>query len=263
MIEKDKRNRGDTVEIDLLSVAKLLLRKFYILLIAGVVVALGVYGYLYFFVAPEYESNVSFYVYNSSNQTSGKVENADLQAAESLATTYAQILASNSVLNAVIEDISDDIQLTRSELGKMVKASVVSDTQIIMVVVTSTDKEAACEIANSFAEVAPAEIVRITKAGSVEVVDMPEVAAHQSSPKTTSNMAVGFILGVVIAAIIIIIRSMADKTIYLPGDIEALGLEEETNIIVLGIIPGIEISDETEGGWNIRKGGALKLEKKQ
>lgn len=263
MIEKDKRNRADTVEIDLLSVAKLLLRKFYILLIAGVVVALGVYGYLYFFVAPKYESSVSFYVYNSSNQTTDKVNSGDLQAAESLATTYAQILASNSVLNAVVEDISDDIQLTKSELGNMVKASVLSDTQIIKVVVTSTDKEAACEIANSFAEVAPTEIVRITKAGSVEVVDMPEVATHKSSPNTTSNMAVGFILGVVIAAIFVVIRSMADKTIYLPDDIEALGLEEEINIIVLGTIPGIEISEETNGGWNIVKGGALKLEKKQ
>ena len=76
-------------------------------------------------------------------------------------------------------------------------------------------------------------------------------------------MAVGFILGVVIAAIFVVIRSMADKTIYLPEDIEALGLEEETNIIVLGTIPGIEISEETNGGWNIVKGGALKLEKKQ
>ena len=47
----------------------------------------------------------------------------------------------------------------------MVNVSVVSDTQLLEVVVTSTNSELACKIANSFAKVAPTEIVRITKAG--------------------------------------------------------------------------------------------------
>lgn len=63
----------------------------------------------------------------------------------------------------------------------MVNVSVVSDTQLLEVLVTSTNPELACKIANSFAKVAPTEIVRITKAGGVEVVDRPEVATEKSA----------------------------------------------------------------------------------
>ena len=55
--------------------------------------------------------------------------------------------------------------MTRKELSKMVDVSVVSDTQLLEVVITSTDAEFACRIAQAFVNVAPTEIVRITKAG--------------------------------------------------------------------------------------------------
>lgn len=58
----------------------------------GVVVAAGVYAVVTIFVTPTYESRVSFYVYNSAdNSSQGTINNSDLQAAESLATTYSKI----------------------------------------------------------------------------------------------------------------------------------------------------------------------------
>lgn len=132
------------------------------------------------FVTPTYESRVSFYVYNSaSNAAHDTINNSDLQAAESLAATYSKILESNSVLDSVLADIHGETALSRKELNRMVQVSVISDTQLLEVVVTSTDPELACRIADAFATVAPTEIVRITKAGGVEVVDRPEVASER------------------------------------------------------------------------------------
>ena len=85
------------------------------------------------FVTPTYESRVSFYVYNSTNNTAqGTINNSDLQAAESLATTYSKILESNSVLDSVLTDIRGETALSRKELNRMVKVSVISDTQLLV-----------------------------------------------------------------------------------------------------------------------------------
>ena len=63
------------------------------------------------------------------------------------------------------------------------------------VVVTTTDADFSCKVARAFASVAPTEIIRITKAGGVEVVDRPEVAMEKSSPRILFDTAVGFIIG--------------------------------------------------------------------
>ena len=134
---------ADGTELSLWNIVQLLLKKFYWLLLAGIVAAAGVYAVLTLLVTPTYESKVSFYVYNSANNTqqAGTINNSDLQAAESLATTYSKILESNSVLDAVLEDLNAAGRLSRKELSRMIEVSVVSNTQLLEVVVTSTDAQ--------------------------------------------------------------------------------------------------------------------------
>lgn len=240
------------VELSLWDIAKLLLTKIHWLLLAGAIVAIGVYIAVSCLVTPTYESRVSFYVYNSTNNTSqGTINNSDLQAAESLATTYSKILASNSVLDAVLDDFDLSNKLSRKELSKMVEVSVISDTQLLEVVITSADPELACRIANSFALVAPTEIVRITKAGGVEVVDRPEVAMEQSAPRTLYDSLISFVIGILLISVVIVLRMLADTTIYLPEDIEKV-----TGMTVLGQIPDISVTNGDITYWKLTEGGA-------
>ena len=221
-------------ELSLWDITKILLAKIHWLLLAGVVVAAGVYAVVTIFVTPTYESRVSFYVYNSAdNSSQGTINNSDLQAAESLATTYSKILASNSVLDSVLSDLRAETSLSRKELSRMVNVSVVSDTQLLEVV-------------------APTEIVRITKAGGVEVVDRPEVATEKSAPRTVFDSAIGFVVGMILASVAIILRMMADTTIYLPEDIE-----KSAGVTVLGQIPDIHATNENAGCWKLAEGGAV------
>ena len=248
----------DGIELSLWDIARILLQKFHWLLIAGVAAAAVVYLAVSFLVTPTYESRVSFYVYNNTSSQSGSINNSDLQAAESLATTYSKILVSNSVLDAVINNLGSDCNLSRSDLSDMVEASVISDTQLLEVVVTSTDPNFACRIAKSFAKVAPTEIVRITKAGSVEVVDQPEVATHQSAPRTVFDSAIGFVIGVMIVSVIVVIKALADTTIYLPEDIDRVA-----GVTVLGQIPEIIAPENEYAYWKLTNGGAVRYEDKK
>lgn len=247
-------------EISLWNIVRLLLGKIHWLVLSGIAFGLGIYLILALFVTPTYESHVSFYVYNSADSAShsGTINNNDLQAAESLATTYSKILESNSVLDAVLNDLGNGSGLTRKELSEMINVAVISDTQLLEVVITSTDAEFACKVAESFAMVAPTEIVRITKAGGVEVVDRPEVAMEKSSPRTIFDTAVGLVVGVIIVSIILILRMLSDTTIYLPEDIDSL-----VGVTVLGQIPEINVSGNQYKHWTLMEGGTVRYDNKE
>lgn len=92
--------------------------KIHWLIATGLAFGIGVYLVLSLLVTPTFESRVTFYVYNNSGgaSQSGSIDKSDLQAAESLATTYSKILESNSVLNAVLSDLNS--ALTRKSSHK-------------------------------------------------------------------------------------------------------------------------------------------------
>lgn len=256
-MNENQKTQKDTAqaEVSLWSIVGLLLRKIHWLIATGLAFGIGVYLVLSLLVTPTFESRVTFYVYNNSGgaSQSGSIDKSDLQAAESLATTYSKILESNSVLNAVLSDLNS--ALTRKELAQMVDVAVVTNTQLLEVVITSTDANFACNVAESFASVTPAEIVRITKAGGVEVVDHPEVATEQASPRTAFDTAIAVVVGVIIAAVIIILKTLSDTTIYLPEDIEKL-----VGVAVIGQIPEIEGTEKNYKYWELANGGTISYE---
>ena len=256
-MNENQKSQKDTAraEVSLWSIVGLLLHKIHWLIAAGLAFGIGVYLVLSLLVTPTFESRVTFYVYNNSGgaSQSGSIDKSDLQAAESLATTYSKILESNSALNAVLSDLNST--LTRKELAQMVDVAVVTNTQLLEVVITSTDANFACKVAESFASVAPVEIVRITKAGGVEVVDHPEVATEQASPRTAFDTAIAVVVGVIIAAVIIILKTLSDTTIYLPEDIEKL-----VGVAVIGQIPEIEGTEKNYKYWELANGGTISYE---
>lgn len=97
----------------------LILKKFHWLLLSGAAIALAVFFAVSFLVTPTYKSTATFYVYNSSNgvSTSGVINNNDLQAAESLASTYSKIFQSNAVLDSVLQDLNYKNKLSRKDLS--------------------------------------------------------------------------------------------------------------------------------------------------
>ena len=161
-------------------------------------------------------------------------------------------------LDAVLQELGPDVSLSRKSLSGMVSVSVITDTLLLEVVITSTDPDFACKVAGAFAKVAPTEIVRITKAGGVKIVDQPEIPTDKASPRTVFDTAIGVIIGVMVAAVIVILRTLADTTIYLLEDIENM-----VGITVLGQIPDINSADDNYAYWTVTEEGAAKNEKEQ
>ena len=89
----------------------------------------------------------------------------------------------------------------------------------------------------------------------MEVVDRPEVAPKKSSPRTVFDTAIGFIVGIIIAFIIIVIRAVSDTTVYLSEDLESI-----PSLTVLGQIPNINVSGRYSY-LSLKEGGVISYEK--
>lgn len=240
-------------ELKFSDVLKILYENIFVLLISALLVCAVVFGITKFFVTPKYESFTTLYVVNNPQNgvTIGTVNNNDLLAAESLAETYSLIIQSNAVYDSVLKEVNSDeksYKLTRDALSDYVEVSVLNETQLLKVNVTCADKYEAYRIASAFAKVAPKEIIRIAKAGSVEVVDTAEVGDSPVSPNTVLNCIYAFAAGLLISAAFVIFRALSNSVIYVAEDIEKIA-----GVTILGVVPEDNSDEEKIDDWKISK----------
>ena len=70
--------------------------------------------------------------------------------------------------------------------------------------------------------------------------------------------AIGFVIGVIVISVILVLRMLADTTIYLPEDIECAA-----NVTILGMIPEINITNDACAEWALTEGGAVLYHEKE
>jgi capsular polysaccharide biosynthesis protein len=129
----------DESEIDLLDLAKVVLRRAWLIVIAAILAAAIAFGYTYCYVTPLYTASAMMYVNNSGitvGGTSFSISGSEISAAKTLVDTYSVILKTRTTLEDVIE--IDDLDYTYEELYSMVSSEAVNDTEIFQITVTSS-----------------------------------------------------------------------------------------------------------------------------
>lgn len=185
------------------------------------------------YVAPKYEASISMYVNNNSQRNKMDVDYSDINISKELVPTYMEILKSNTILDQVINYTK--LEYTRKQMYDMVKTSALANTEIFIVKVTSKNPEHGASIANAIAKLAPKEITRITRAGSVEVIDYADVATKPSSPNIILNTIIGIMLGGIMSVLIVLIMEKMDTRIK-----DEKQLQSIIGIPLLGEIPLFE-----------------------
>lgn len=226
-------------ELDLQKVVRILLQNVWFILAACVVMGLAAYGISAYLITPTYDATTSLYVYNEKSRAED-ITSTDLATSQRLVQTYIVILTSNSVLEEVSRRM--DGEVTAAYIRKELSAAAIDSTEAFRVTVTDPDPLRAQRIANTIADTAPEQIIRVVKAGSVEVIDHATLPLAPSAPNKLRNTAIGALLGLVLAAMIVILRSMFDTVIRTEEELTAV-----FQIPILGVIPSITESDVEEG----------------
>ncbi len=201
--------------IDLLHVMKSLWHRAWVIALAGFLAAALGFCISAFVITPTYSSSVMLYVNNTSfslGNTNVSISASQITAAQSLVKTYREILKNRTTLERVIDKTG--VSYTYTELYGMIEAEPSNETEIMKVTVTTTDPYEAAKIANGIAEVLPVRVAEIIDGASMEVVDSAIPNLNKVAPSITKYTAIGLILGVLLAAAILVILAIMDDTIH-------------------------------------------------
>ena len=222
------------LEIDLVSLIKVLLRKWWLIGAVTFVGLLVTALYAYMVLDDVYTAESSMIVQVTNT---GDSDYTNLLTGQRLVDTYTEIAKSNRVLDELIDNLSLDY--TKAQLRDMINVSSVNDTLIIQLVVENTDPVVARNIANEVVSIVKDLSTDFENLDNVEVLDIAEVPANPSGPNRILYVAVGILLGGMVGVGIVLGIEYLDKNIKKGKDVETfLGLR------LLGTIPEYDMDEE-------------------
>lgn len=236
---------GETVELDLRELFKVLLKRAWIIILCAVIVGTAVLVYTVNFVTPQYEAEVTIYVNNNSSKEGAYISSSDLAVALRLVSTYINIIQSNTVLDKVIAETG--LLLTTNQVRSMISAEVVGETEMFKVTVTTPNAQMSADLANAVATVAPDEIAEIIEGSSAKIIDYARVPSKYSSPNYSMNTVIGAFVGAVLAIVVILVQNMQDVRVHNEEELAKI-----CSVPVLGVIPDMT-SDMKNAGKKVRR----------
>ena len=214
-MEKEEKSTAEYYTIDIVHILRSLWRNVWLIALAGLVAAVAAFSFAAFAIAPSYSSFVKLYVNNTSFSVGTKsfsITSSELNAAQSLVRTYGDILKSRSTLERIIEKA--EVDYTWKQLEGMIACAPSNNTEIMKVTVTCGDPYEASRIANTIAEVLPVRISEIIDGASMEVVDSAVPDLQKVAPSITKYTAVGLLVGLLGAVLVLTVLAVIDDTIY-------------------------------------------------
>ena len=228
MNEKKERK----LEITVKDVFNILIKKWLIIVLCGLVLASSFLLGTKLFITPQYESVTKMFVlYKIKSEF---YQPADFQMSTMLAQDYAQVIKSRTVAEEVIKRL--DLDMSPDALMRKTTVETSEDTRVVAIGVTDPDPAMAQMLADALREVSSEQIVAVMEMEAVNVVDTADLPDSPSTPKTGQNTVLGGALGVLLAAAAILLQHYSNDTIKNTDDVETyLGLN------VLASIPTNEL----------------------
>lgn len=219
--------REEELEIDLIELFFVLLSKWHLLFLTGLLCAMiGLLSSM-FLMSEKYQSKTSIYIYEQQKET---ISYTDLQISTVLTKDYEVLIKGRTVLEKVIEEL--ELDCSYGALNSMITVNVPDSTRIVEIIVKTTDPYLSKDIADAVREVASATIKDVMGVDAVNVVETANLPEGKSGPNVSKYTMLGGALGVVAAAGIIIVLFLSNDTIRSQEDVERY-----LELGVLGTIP--------------------------
>jgi capsular polysaccharide biosynthesis protein len=188
-------------------------------------------GVISFFVLePVYQANTTLYV-GKNISMDGNIGYQDVLLSGQLVKDYRELAKSRLVSNMVINELGLR-DTTTIEIASMLGVNLRSDTRIIEITAQHMNPVFARDVANKVADVFKRKSVELIEVDNVQVIDIAETPTDPIKPNKMMNVAIGFILGMMIGLGLVFLIEYLDNTLKTANDVEKyLGLA------VIGTIP--------------------------
>ncbi|MCR5565540.1 MAG: polysaccharide biosynthesis tyrosine autokinase [Clostridiales bacterium] len=168
---------SNSQKIDIKKLIIYLLKRLWIVIICAAIGFIGMYCYTEYYRGDTYTARATMYVINGNpNMVNYQYANAsDLLSAVQLLDTYMVVVRSNKVMDVVAERLNKQYPgIPASYISSTLSMGSVSDTGVMQIICVTGNAQLSADICNAVVDVAPAEIIRVVNAGSIEVIDYAE-----------------------------------------------------------------------------------------
>ena len=228
----NERESGMELNVQELLIAYL--RRWKLLVLCMILAGAIALGITLFAITPTYQAEATICVNNNRvTQSEGYLTSADLSASIYLVKGYMILAQSDAILDKAIEKL--DIEYSAEQLRSGISVEQFEDTTIFAIRVIHTNPEEAARIANVLASVIPAEGPNIVKGSSAEVIDHAKVPTGIYAPNYTTNVLLGAVIGLMLAAVYVTFVFVKDTRIKDEND-----LTDMFDIPILGRIPDFD-----------------------
>lgn len=229
-------------EIDLLELLMGILEHWKLIAVTAVVGAVLAALYTFFMVTPMYRATATIYVVSRNDSV---INMSDLQIGSALTSDYIKVFEMWEVHEKVISAL--DLDYSYSEMASMLSVTNTSDTRMLDLTVTNADPKLAAAIANEYAEVGAEYISDKMKTDEPSLMSTARVPVNPVSPNKAKNILLGFLLGFVLAAGVVVLRILLDDTYKSADDIR-----KYTGLVVLAAVPLAE-NDKPKDGSQFKR----------
>ncbi|MBO5280670.1 MAG: hypothetical protein J6B55_05570 [Clostridia bacterium] len=219
-----------TIEIDIAKIFRSILSKLWLVILVGLIAALGAYYYTSEMVTPTYSSTARVYIQNRQTTQSST---SDLQSATTLKEDFQVIVRSDEVYRQALDSIGEDGANYKSLRGKVSLDN--NTTRFVDITVSDPDPVRAKKLADAIAYVSRIRAKEILGVEDVAIEQLGSVSTSPSSHNMSKNISLGAAAGIVLVSCFIGLVSFFDNKLTTVDDIE-----KYLGITVLGSIPDIK-----------------------
>lgn len=213
--------------VDLIKIWRIIKRNFNLIIILPIVgLIIGLLCSL-ILVQPKFQASTQVIV--NEKESDSTMQAQQVQSNIQLVNTYAEIATSPRMLEEVSKEL--DNKYSAKELSSMISATSETESQILNIAVESANKNDSEKIANVFSKVFSDETPKIMNIDNVSILSKADDTATQTEPKMLVNALLGIVIGLMVAAVVIVLREIFDTRIKNEQDVQ-----DELDIPVLGSI---------------------------
>lgn len=174
-----------------------------------------------FFKDPVYEASTKIIVNQTATQmATGQLDLNQINSNIKMIDTYKEIIKTPAILDKVALQYPQ-LGLTPTELSRKIQVSSVNNTQVMTLIVQDVNYAQAAQVVNAVSNVFREEIQHIFKVENVSILNEAVVNAQPSpvAPNVPLNIAIAFVVSLMIAVGITFLLEYMDDTIKTEADV--------------------------------------------
>ena len=220
------------MEEQVISISEIIdaVKKRWKIIVLTTVLATVVSGIFSFFViSPTYEASTKIFIGKEGAESEG-YNSSDVSMYQNLIKTYSELIKTKDLVNKAINKSQYDLSVNNVLNG--ITVNTLTGTQILQISYQSKSPSIAKNILESITNEFITKAEELVPNGNVKILESVELPKNPVAPNKTMNIAIAFILGMMVGFGIVFLLEYLDNTYKNKEQ-----LEKDLDIPVLGVIP--------------------------